>query len=84
MVKSLSPVETQVILCDGRSVPAVFELDYGVPHDEIFYIRLRYQKGKIDANGQTFWEALLHLRMELENQNTFVGCFGSCENVYQR
>jgi hypothetical protein len=75
-------IETLVLLPNGHNLPAVFELDFGTQEDEIVSIKLSFANHKFISHGDTFWEALKKLRINLEKENILIVCYGSCLNVH--
>ena len=75
-------IETLILLPNGQNLSAMFELDFGTQEDETVSVKLIFANRKLFSKGDTFWEALTKLRIDLEKENILIACFGSCANVY--
>jgi len=73
-----------IVLADGSRVPAKVTADeIYVGGKEVYRISLEQGiEAKTAESEADFFEALKHLRLDLEKTNALLYCFGASENVY--
>lgn len=71
---------TEIILPDGRMIPAEFFMREITP--ELVELSLRFLDRDVTRIERTFWGALILIREELESDKILIKCYGCSKDVY--